>query len=109
MSRSTKYVAVYALLESSIRATVSDEDFFMVGRYLRTHQRHYLQQSDYSMCVRLKLDGPGKDFLFSAHEPAMARAVGKDGRLIKYQIQAELRTSVLMQLDRMNINAFSLF
>jgi hypothetical protein len=107
--KDTKYVAVYALLESSIRATTSDENFFMVGRYLRTHQRHYLQQANYSMCVRLKLVGSGKDFLFSPHEPAMARAVGKDGKLIKYKIPVHLRTSVLIQLDRMNINAFSLF
>jgi hypothetical protein len=107
--RDTEYVAVYALLESSIRSSTSDENFFMVGSYLRTHQRHYLQQANYSMCAKLKVTEPGKDFLFSPHEPAMARAVGNDGRLIKYKITASQRTSVLMQLDKMNINEFSLF
>jgi len=49
--KNTEYVAVYALLEGSNRAAGSDENFFMVGRYFRTHQRHHLQQSNYAMCV----------------------------------------------------------
>jgi hypothetical protein len=112
MGRDTENVAVYALLESSVRATTSYEHFFFVGKYLRTHPRHYLQQSDYSMCVQLKLrepGQPGKDFIFHPHEPAMARAIGSDGKLIKYKIRADLRTTILTQLDKMNINAYSLF
>src|ERR1035437_9997854 len=45
MDKDAEQVALYAYLQDTIHLSAADEHFFMVGPYLRTHPRHYLQQS----------------------------------------------------------------
>jgi hypothetical protein len=52
MRRGAEHVAVYALLRDTMSTYSSDEpQIALIGPYLRTHKRHVLQQSRYSMCL----------------------------------------------------------
>jgi hypothetical protein len=74
------------------------------GPYVRTHLRHVLQQSDYSICsVRVN-----DEWHFESHEEALS-ALGQRESLWKFTIPAAERAKVLRMLDRFNLNAFSLF
>jgi hypothetical protein len=85
----------------------SDQHCFFVGPYMRTDQRHFLQQCWYSMCVGD--DQNAEDYVFRPQERAMAGQVGPVDRLVKFTIPISERRAALRQLDLMNINPFSLF
>jgi FRG domain-containing protein len=99
-------VSVYAVLQKAGGGS-SDEHCFIVGPHMRTHQRHFLQQCWYSMCVRHDL--PSEDFVFLPQQAAMARGFGPIKQLLKFTIPAKDRRTALQHLDLMNINPFSLF
>jgi|SRR5712664_266421 len=73
------------------------------GPYVRSHRRHFLQQSDYSICVffdDLWHFAPHKD-VFGLDDP-------HQDLLIKINIPTTERLKVLKLLDDHNLNAFSL-
>ena len=104
--RNADRVSVYALLRQAGGGSTS-QHCFIVGPHMRTHQRHFLQQCWYSMCVRL--DQPSEDYLFLPQEAAMARGAGPAKKLLKFTMPAKERRIALQHLDLMNINPFSLF
>jgi hypothetical protein len=111
IDRSAKDVAIHIYGRDSIQSFGSDEHLFIVGPYLRTHRRHYLQQSRYSMCLQLQIEKQASlqyDYLFVPHDQAFTRNVNKD-LLAKIVIPASERTPALRQLDSMNINPYSLY
>lgn len=108
---SAKDVAIHVYGRDSIQGFSSDEHLFIVGPYLRTHTRHYLQQSRYSMCLKLRIQQDASlryDYLFVSHDRALARNTNKD-LLAEIIIPASERTAALRQLDSMNINPYSLY
>lgn len=113
MEPKAKHVCVYALLQSNMTGGSSDAHFFIVGPYMNTHPRHYLQQGRYSMCVSLKIkrDEPdNRDFLFCPQTHGILEGgLGKNGRLLKIKLPATERLSILQRLDQMNINPHSLY
>lgn len=105
VGESAQHVAVYTFLQNGAQGS-SDQHFFVVGRYIQSHPRHYFQQSNYSICVKSE----GNDYLFSPHEPAMnSDALGEGGELFKLKIPVTERLSALKHLDLMNINPYSLY
>ena len=100
-----EHVCVYAFLRSGIHSGSSERHFFVVGPYIRTDQRHYLQQSRYSMCVK----ATGKDYLFISHDELLAEQNGDQGRLFEFRIPVKERRMALRRLELMNINPYSLF
>ncbi|PPV07578.1 FRG domain-containing protein [Xanthomonas bromi] len=84
---------------------VGSPEIATLGQYVTAHKRHFIQQSEYTACIG-KFDG---EWCFSQHESAMGGVAGRQDRLEKFVIPAELRRSILRQLDAMNINPFSLF
>lgn len=98
-------VCVYAFLQDLIHGGGSDAHMFFVGPYVQSHPRHFLQQCDYSLCVKLE----GGDYFFLPHERGMVDALGPGGKLFKYVIPAAERRIALEHLDQMNINQYSLF
>jgi hypothetical protein len=74
------------------------------GPHVRTHMRHVLQQSDYTIC----LADCGGQWHFENYQAAFSVA-GQREVLWKYTIPASERLKVLSILDRFNLNAFSLF
>ena len=76
-----------------------------IGHHVRAHRRHFLQQSDYTMCEIFE-HGPGR---FANHESVFSRNNKKQDVLWKFNIPWGERTKVLTQLDAYNLNAYSLF
>jgi hypothetical protein len=74
------------------------------GPYVRSHRRHFLQQSDYTMCI--VRDG---EWRYAAHEDAFARDDAHQDLLWKFNVPSSERLRVLQSLDAYNLNAFSLF
>ncbi len=77
---------------------------------VRTHRRHFLQQSVYT--ISTCLDSNGGEWLFAPHEEAFGQSQSlpyKQDLLYKYNIPRSETLKVLKLLDEYNLNAFSLF
>ena len=105
LDRDVEHVCVYAFLEKRLRVVSSDRHFFVVGPYMRTDQRHYVQQCRYSLCVKAE----GEDFVFLSHDATLTDQAHDQGMLYEFRIPVEERQTALRHLDLMNINPHSLF
>ncbi len=74
-----------------------------LGPTIATHRNHYLQQSEYTICVRKQEE----EAYYANHEDVK----DEKGRniLTKYNIPVSEQHKVLQKLDSMNITAYSLF
>lgn len=75
------------------------------GPYVRTHRRHFLQQSCYTVCTR----DEGRSHIFSCHEDVFYKDDPDQDILIKISIPRSERLNALSYLHEMNINHFTLF
>lgn len=77
-----------------------------MGPYINAHQRHFIQQSEYTICTK----GTDTDQrMYCCHEEAFIRGDKHQDILKKYILPASERLKVLSKLDMMNINAHTLF
>lgn len=77
------------------------------GPYAKTHKRHFLQQSWYTICT--KYDEKRKSDLFTSHEDVFSKQDKHQDILLKITIPRSERIKALTYLNEVNINAFSLF
>lgn len=104
----TKIVSIFAYQEyagmgksgSSGQPAISS-----LGPYIRSHRRHYLQQSEYTVCTVKE----GDVGYYECHESAFGGSVTAQDLLWKFNLPASERSKVLRALDAHNLNAFSLF
>jgi hypothetical protein len=80
-------------------------NIYTLGPSIATCRSHYLQQSEYSICVRE--DGP--EVFFANHEDVGEREGGEQDLLIKFNIPMSEQVKVLTRLDSMNVTPYSLF
>jgi hypothetical protein len=75
---------------------------------VKTHTRHFRQQSRYTICCEFR---EPTGWWFTSHERvfALSQQGGTQDLLWKITIPASERTKVLSYLDEFNLNAFSLF
>jgi hypothetical protein len=102
--RNSDYVAIYSFQEyaGNGKAWSSKKPFIWTyGSYIKTHERHYRQQCEYTVCFT----GVGDSY--ACHENAELEE-GQDN-LKKYVIPSKERNRALSKLALMNINKFSLF
>ena len=107
-SEHCEHIALYAYVEHYGRGKGWFEDdprIIGLGPYAITHERHYAQQSEYTICKKRV----GDEYLYWAHEEALDREEDEQDLLTKYVIPASERDRFLGKLDLMNINAYSLF
>ncbi len=78
----------------------------VVGKYVRTHARHFRQQSDYTVCAAF--DGNFGGWRFHRHDPVFWSR-GRQDYLWKFDLPSTERIGILKSLDQYNLNAFSLF
>jgi hypothetical protein len=78
----------------------------VVGPYIRTHKRHYLQRSGYTICTQHDLSS---GWQFVPHQKVFDLGEARQDVLWKIVIPASERTKVLSLLDRFNLNAYSLY
>jgi len=106
------HVLLYVYFRDKMHASGSDAHLFLVGPYVRTHPRHYLQQSQYSMCVGTVWERRGEkvhtDYRFLPHDQVLIGSVNED-LIVKILIPATERKRALMGLDLMGLNPYSVF
>ncbi|HWA70482.1 MAG TPA: FRG domain-containing protein [Rhizomicrobium sp.] len=102
-------VAIYVLFEATMQSGSSRSPRIVnLGSYVKTHRRHFLQQSEYTMCLIY-----GDEWQFMSHEGAFDDW-GEGGHpcnftIYKINVPTSERLKVLRDLDAINLNAFSLF
>lgn len=101
------HVAVYAYRKARTNDAppASAPRIHRQGAYVSSDRRHFLQQSQYTFCTRV--DGDGVAY-YIGHEDVFSNGSQQD-RVRKFLIPVEARRQAFMQLNRMNINPFSLF
>ena len=75
------------------------------GPYVRTHKRHFLQQSWYTVCIKDDKDIP----IFVCHEDVFKINNPDQDFLIKISMPRSDRLKALNYLNEFNINYFTLF
>ncbi|PKR58427.1 FRG domain-containing protein [Thalassospira lohafexi] len=101
-------VAIYAFQEYAGKARagwVSEPMWHEIGPYIETHPRHYRQQSCYTVCLA---ENQEKDIVFKNHIDAVV-ANPTSHNVKKFILPGEQKKYVLRKLDKMNINAHTLF
>ena len=107
-SSGTEKVSVYVYWEYTGGGKLSDRDkpaIHGLGSNVRSHRRHFLQQSQYTICTATT-DG---NVVYAKHEDVVARGETGQDRLWKIDIPISARVEFLKKLHKMNINSFSLF
>ncbi|HTT09251.1 MAG TPA: FRG domain-containing protein [Gammaproteobacteria bacterium] len=76
-----------------------------LGPYVRSHRRHFQQQSHYTICTI----NQGSNLSYAQHDDVFAENSEDQDELWKFNIPSSERLKVLKRLELYNINAFSLF
>jgi len=77
---------------------------FRYGPYVNTDRRHFLQQSEYTLCVRFY-----EQWKFEPYRTVFDPGLHQQGFCWKFDIDATERRKVLAELNEYNLNAWSLF
>jgi len=105
-------VSIYVLLEGKFKSGSNGvPSIHRMGPYVKTHRRHFLQQSDYTMCL---VFGSDSQWRFAEHDRVLTcnnvhGDIWWNYDLMKFNIPVGERLKVLKLLDEHNLNAFSLF
>ena len=108
MPKYAKEVAIFVYQEHPGVGKISSSNrpvIHRLGPYIGAHKRHFLQQSQYTFCTEI-VDG---ELHYAEHQGVLGRDNQQQDFFWKFIIPASQRRSFLTQLNRMNINAFSLF
>lgn len=100
-------VAIFAYIErpkGTKAGSLGGAKIMVLGPYTRSHQRHFLQQSSYTICTRPS----GKNHEIVCHEDIFESEEPDQDVLIKIIIPRSDRIKALSELHDHNINAFSL-
>lgn len=98
-------VAVYVL--SGMKLHLSGNGMpvlYRYGHFVKTHRRHVLQQSEYTLCT-----GFNNKWYFEKYDTVFDHAQRQQGVCWKITLPATERINALKSLDEHNLNAFSLF
>ena len=100
-------IYVYCESPSGIKGEALGEPMIhAIGPYVRSHTRHFRQQSDYTFCASWNAD---YGWSFNSHQDVFnSRRIGQDF-LWKFDLPSEERVRILRLLNEYNLNAFSLF
>ena len=105
----SKNVAIYVYSErlSSTKSYSSSEPVVKTsGPYVTTHPRHFRQQASYTTALRFE----NGEWTFASHEDVFNdRHNELQDQVWKIEMPASERRNVLGELDRYNLNAYSLF
>jgi hypothetical protein len=77
-----------------------------LGPYLQTHERHFRQRCDYTICGNFD---PNYGWQFYSHQAVFDLEPRKQDILWKFNLPSSEREKVLEALSDYNLNAFSLF
>jgi hypothetical protein len=114
----SKLVSIYTYWESSVGSGIVCKTMpyiFTLTQTVKTHKRHYIQQSRYTFC-RVFSEKENRS-LYCSHEKALSQAPKlqtvdfeqAQDLLWCYQIPVSEKYKVLKKIDSMNINSYTLF
>lgn len=105
-SSKAKSVAIFAYIERShVKTGSSDKpNIWRSGSNIRSDKRHFLQQSDYTICT-VKVHN---QTYYANHEKVFSREKNRKDFLWKFTLPSSERFKALEKLDAYNINAYSL-
>ena len=113
VAKGVKYVSVYAFMEDSgggKGAWASDPLICSYGYNIKTHKRHFMQQSGYTTCTKPKsINKQESELFYAPHEEVFSKNEKDQDILWKFNIPTSERPRFLQKLQTMNINSFSLF
>lgn len=101
-------VAIYIYQEYSGHGksgSSKDPQIARFGPYVRSHSRHFLQQSEYTIAAQYN----DEMWHFAQHEDVFSRSEQHQDKLWKLTLPSTERNKVLRTLDAHNLNSFSLF
>ncbi len=108
-----KYVSIFVYLEFVGQGKHYESDkpcINVISPQYRTHERHFLQQSEYTYCVKCAGSIDKETSLYFAnHEEVFDKEENHQNVLYKFNIPTKERAKVLNFLDSVNIHSFSLF
>jgi hypothetical protein len=97
--------SIFVLSEEQFTVRGSDmPSIFRMGPYVRTHRRHFLQQSEYTVC--LIFDSAWR---FAQYDDVFNRPNAHQGVFLKFNIPLTEGPKILRLLDEYNLNTSSLF
>jgi hypothetical protein len=106
--RDVERASVYVYVEkpSGGKGGLKSKPFISVhGPYVKAHERHFLQQSWYTVCIKLVCGS----YEFACHEDVFNCSSDDQDVLIKITIPRGERLDILRYLQEMNISELSLF
>jgi len=108
VTSNAKSVAIYSKTEASENSQPNETrtEMYPVYAHSRNNTRHYLQQSLYTVCLKIV---DGKLIFSSLADPSMSEDEYDRAWITKYILPASERADALHNLDTLNINAYSLF
>jgi len=113
VGKDVEYVSVYAFMEYSGRGkskSGNDPAIDCLGSLVKTHKRHFMQQSEYTICTKMKaIEDQESERYYASHEDVILKSEREQDILRKFNIPTAERVRVLQKLQTMNINSFSLF
>jgi hypothetical protein len=77
----------------------------VLGPYIKSHRRHFVQQTQYTICTKMD----NGHAIYAPHEEAIASLQPSEQKIIKLTLPSHIRLNVLNRLSRYTINAYSLF
>jgi len=101
-------VSIYAYCEYTVghkSGSSNEPKITGLGPYVRSHRRHFQQQSQYTICTKHH----NGEHVYERHEDAFAGNTEDQDELWKFNIPNSEKHKVLQRLEQYNINAFSLF
>ena len=101
-------IAIWAYQEYAGSGKVSGSDLPQIhcmGPNIRAHPRHFLQQAEYTLAVNFQ----GGKWRITSHQSVFQQNIPEQDELLKFTLPSSEAAKVLSKLDRVNINAYSLF
>lgn len=111
-------IYVYEPSPAHLSRNIFEKTFFhrrpkvdLIGPYIKSHKRHFQQQTEYTMCTRIEDEKNVKTAFYASHEEGFVNRIRDDNNehVWKLVLPKTERVKVLQHLDHYNINAYSLF
>jgi hypothetical protein len=108
MAAETRAIYAYCEKPDGIKGgALGEPTIFTMGPYIDTHQRHFRQRCDYTVCG--SYDKGLRCWVFDSHQKIFEKRHRDQDYLWKFELPSTERISILRILSDYNLNSFSLF
>ncbi|WP_299599708.1 FRG domain-containing protein [uncultured Microbulbifer sp.] len=105
-----KDVAIFSYIEylgGGKAGWVGAPQISAIGPYVASHKRHFIQQGQYTVCVK---HDKSNNWIYCPHSEVLATSNDSTSDILyKFIMPGEIKNEILQRLNEMNINAYSLY